>query len=146
MVQQQTAVRYASWSRRVGASLIDNLITAAPLALGGLWIYLNRWNGQITDAEIVFLILLVLLSIGLGVYNRWVRSGRTGRSWGRQKLGIRLVGDATGGPIGGGRAFVRDLAHVVDSLVCNLGYLFPLWDPKRQTLADKMTGTVVIED
>jgi uncharacterized RDD family membrane protein YckC len=41
-------------------------------------------------------------------------------------------------------AFVRDIAHIVDSVICFVGYLFPLWDSKRQTLADKIVGTVVV--
>jgi hypothetical protein len=32
----------------------------------------------------------------------------------------------------------------VDQLICYVGYLWPLWDGKRQTLADKMLGTVCI--
>ncbi|MDQ1423726.1 MAG: hypothetical protein QOD72_1224, partial [Acidimicrobiaceae bacterium] len=34
-------------------------------------------------------------------------------------------------------------AHVADSIICGIGYLFPLWDVKRQTLADKIMKTVV---
>ena len=41
-------------------------------------------------------------------------------------------------------SFVRQLAHVFDSLVCYLGWLWPLWDPKNQTLADKVMSTVVV--
>ena len=40
--------------------------------------------------------------------------------------------------------FVRQLAHIVDSLVCYLGWLWPLWDSKNQTFADKIMSTVVI--
>ena len=35
--------------------------------------------------------------------------------------------------------------HVLDSLPCYLGYLWPLWDAKRQTFADKIMSTVVVE-
>jgi hypothetical protein len=42
-------------------------------------------------------------------------------------------------------SFVRYIAHVLDSIPCYLGYLWPLWDAKRQTFADKVIGTVVIE-
>ena len=76
--------------------------------------------------------------------SRRTTSSRTGQAWGRKALGIRLVGQATGQPIGAGAAFVRDLAHVVDSIICGIGYLFPLWDAQRQTLADKVCKTVVV--
>jgi uncharacterized RDD family membrane protein YckC len=41
-------------------------------------------------------------------------------------------------------AFVRDLAHFLDGIFY-IGYLWPLWDPKRQTFADKVCSTVVLE-
>ncbi len=57
---------------------------------------------------------------------------------------MKLIGEQTGQPIGAGMSFVRQLAHIVDSLLCNLGYLWPLWDRKRQTFSDKIMSTVVI--
>ena len=59
-------------------------------------------------------------------------------------MGIRLVKVSTGQPMGAGLCFVRQLAHYVDSLVCYLGWLWPLWDSRNQTLADKIMNTVVI--
>jgi RDD family len=35
-------------------------------------------------------------------------------------------------------AFVRDICHALDTLTFYIGWLFPLWDPKRQTFADKI--------
>ena len=59
-------------------------------------------------------------------------------------LNLRLVSEETGQPIGMLMAFVRDICHIVDSIICYIGYLFPLWDAKRQTIADKIVKTVVI--
>lgn len=59
-------------------------------------------------------------------------------------VGLRLISEATGEPIGAGMAFVRDICHILDSLACYIGFLFPLWDAKRQTFADKIIHTVVI--
>ena len=42
-------------------------------------------------------------------------------------------------------AFVRQLAHILDGIPCYIGYLWPLWDAKRQTFADKVIGTYVID-
>jgi hypothetical protein len=39
---------------------------------------------------------------------------------------------------------VRHVCHFVDGLFCGLGYLWPLWDDRRQTFADKIMSTVVI--
>jgi uncharacterized RDD family membrane protein YckC len=92
---------------------------------------------------IVLLALGYALMIGLIIWNRWIRAGRTGQSWGKKVLGIRLVRESDGQPIGAGLAFGRDLAHVVDGFLY-LGYLWPLWDAKRQTFADKICSTVVL--
>ena len=39
---------------------------------------------------------------------------------------------------------MRQLAHLLDGFLCNLGYLWPIWDAKKQTFADKIMGTLVI--
>jgi len=52
-----------------------------------------------------------------------------------------------GQPMGGGMCFVRDLCHILDALVCYLGFLWPLWDARRQCLfADKIMNTVVLSE
>jgi hypothetical protein len=43
-------------------------------------------------------------------------------------------------------AFARDICHILDSLACYIGWLFPIWDAKRQTFADKIVSTVVIPE
>jgi len=40
----------------------------------------------------------------------------------------------------------RDVIHVIDSLTFNIGFLWPLWDERRQTIADKMVRTVVVSE
>jgi uncharacterized RDD family membrane protein YckC len=84
-----------------------------------------------------------VLGIGFQLWNSCWRQGRTGATLGKRAVGIRLVGEQTGQPIGPGMAFVRQLVHVVDGF-CYIGYLWPLWDDKRQTFADKILNTVVI--
>ncbi|UUV34148.1 RDD family protein [Amycolatopsis roodepoortensis] len=78
------------------------------------------------------------------VYNRWIRMGTTGQSLGKKILKIKLVRESDGQPIGPLMAFVRDLCHNLDGWVCGLGYLWPLWDEKNQTFADKILSTVVV--
>ena len=39
---------------------------------------------------------------------------------------------------------LRHFAHILDMLPCMIGFLWPLWDAKRQTFADKVIGTFVI--
>ncbi len=130
---------YAAWPQRVAALLIDR----APV-LGALIVMF------ILDAIIQSGILAVLLyllffagSIGWEVYTRFMVMGTTGQSLGKRVMNIKLVSEATGQPIGAGQAFLREVCHILDGF-CFVGYLFPLWDPKAQTFADKILTTVVI--
>ena len=141
---------HASWSRRVGASLLDGvpgLVAAVFLVAGYLPTYLGFFRGDLTVAPRYPLVLvgslLYVVALGLTVCNRYVLAGRTGQSVGKRVTGIWLVSRTTGRPIGTLNAFVRDLLHVLDGFGC-VGYLWPLWDDERQTLADKVAQTVVV--
>ena len=137
------ATGYATWIQRVGAYLIDSLVVL-PFSLAAAFL------GQSTDPATglpklnALYFVFIALAIALSGYNRWYLAGKTGQSWGRKALGIRLVGEQTGQPIGPLLAFARDLAHFIDAVICYIGFLFPLWDAKKQTLADKLVKTVVV--
>jgi hypothetical protein len=47
-------------------------------------------------------------------------------------------------PIGGGMCFLRSILHIVDTIPCYLGYLWPIWDGRKQTFSDKIMSTYVI--
>jgi uncharacterized RDD family membrane protein YckC len=59
--------------------------------------------------------------------------------------GTRLIHQQTGQPIGGGAGIGRAFVHILDGIPCYLGYLWPLWDAKKQTFADKIMSTVVVK-
>jgi len=69
--------------------------------------------------------------------------GVTGQTPGKAIMGLRLVNDK-GELIGSGPGIGRKVAHIVDSLVCLLGWLLPLVDSKRQTIADKLLQSYVV--
>ena len=125
-----TTSPYASWIQRVGAYLVD----IAPIwILEGIFFRIG-----------ILGVLVGLASLGWTIYNRWYQAGTTGQSLGKKVLNLRLVSEETGQPIGMLMAFVRDICHIVDAIICYIGFLFPLWDAKRQTIADKIVKTVVI--
>ena len=130
---------YASWLTRVGAYLVDALPVWVLLAMGAA---LVGHGGAGAGIGIIF----YLAALGWIGYNRWYRAGTTGQSLGKSATNVRLSNEQTGTPIGAGLAFLRDLAHIVDAIICYVGFLFPLWDGKRQTLADKIVGTVVVRN
>ena len=131
------AVNYASWGQRAGGYLIDGAVMVPAIIIAVLLF------GHGTFANLLAF-LFYLAGIVAVYYNRWFLGGKTGQTWGRKALGIRLVSEETGQPIGAGMAFVRDLCHFLDTLACYVGWLFPLWDAKRQTFADKILRTVVV--
>jgi uncharacterized RDD family membrane protein YckC len=56
-------------------------------------------------------------------------------------MGLKLIRMSDKETIGSWKAAVRDLAFTLDILEL---YLLPIWDSRRQTLADKAMKTVVI--
>ena len=85
-----------------------------------------------------------LAALAFAIWNFGYRQGTTGSSIGKSVLKFKVVSEKTGQPIGFGLSIVRQLRHVVDAIICYIGYLFPLWDAKRQTLADKIMTTVCL--
>jgi len=88
--------------------------------------------------------LASLLIFAYWVWNWGYRQGTTGSSLGKSVLNFKVVSENTGQPLGFGMSLVRQLAHFVDAIICYVGFLFPLWDAKRQTLADKIMTTVCL--
>ncbi|MEU9500201.1 RDD family protein [Streptomyces sp. NPDC048196] len=162
---------YASWGARVGAYLIDYLIVGllptilyfVALAMsasaatvtpdtsscppGDIQCISDAYNKAADTATPVGSFVLIaiagLIGLAAGLFVL-AKEGSTGQTPGKKALGIRLVKEATGQPIGFGMAFVRKLCHILDGFCC-LGYLWPLWDEKSQTFADKIAGTVVVK-
>ena len=137
---------YAHWGLRVGAFVIDWLI---PTVVFVVLIVVGAAISAASDSDSgaafgIFAGLGYLVYIGFWIWNSCLRQGRTGRSIGKSAVGTALVRSSDGSYVGGGTAFLRELAHFVDGLPCYLGYLWPLWDDKRQTFADKICGTVVV--
>ncbi|MGI8717767.1 MAG: RDD family protein [Lapillicoccus sp.] len=148
----------ATWGQRVAASLLDFVFTLpgfVPLMVGYVLLVVGLSRSDLyagTGADrtlvVVGLILLVVGYLGtlaLTIYNRAFKAGRTGQSWGKSRTGLRLLSQNTGQPLGPGMAFVRELCHTLDGFFY-VGYLFPLWDPMRQTFADKILQTVVVSE
>ncbi len=126
-----------SWLQRVGATLIDVLVVAPPSIVAN--VLLVTGNGSP-----LLLNLLSLITLGLFIWNYCIRQGGKGQTIGKQVLGIKLVRETDGQPIGGLWCLLRAFCHVLDALPICVGYLWPLWDKKRQTFTDKIMHTLVV--
>jgi uncharacterized RDD family membrane protein YckC len=135
----------AQWGERVLAYLIDIALISIPVALGQMVLVLGGQRpGVGAGGAGIVAALAALVSLGVWAWNRGVRQGRTGRSVGKSTVGLVLLAESDGQPVGTGRALLRDVAHILDALPCYLGFLWPLWDAKRQTWADKIVKTTVL--
>ncbi|MFE0580772.1 RDD family protein [Streptomyces sp. NPDC058874] len=133
----------AHWGLRFGAYLLDALIIAGPMyLLTGIGTALS---GDETGATVggILGLLGLLYTLGMAIFQLY-KEGTTGQSIGKKIVGISLHREADGATLGFGMAFVRKLAHFLDSITCYLGWLWPLWDEKKQTFADKVCSTVVV--
>ncbi|MGV0626760.1 RDD family protein [Mycolicibacter minnesotensis] len=147
---------YTSWLTRVGAYVIDFLPVMVLYGIPWMIAAAQADKDCVSTAAgtecvitpsaagSVLVMLGWLAAVAFGVWNYGYRQGTTGSSIGKSALKFKVVSEATGQPIGFGMSIVRQLAHIVDSLILCIGYLFPLWDGKRQTLADKIMSTVCL--
>ncbi len=135
---------YASWSRRVVASLLDTAIAATVLFLAVGPAYEVAWIptisfGVSTEAPVpgggwwAFGTAAALLAL-----QAW-----TGATPGKRTVGIVVVHDTTGRPAGLVRTVLRSVAHILDALLY-IGFLRPLWNAQRRTFADSLCSTVVL--
>jgi uncharacterized RDD family membrane protein YckC len=131
----------ATYGQRVGAFLIDVGIPTGLLVTVLIAALLTRDLRMIT----VVYVLSALVSIVFLLWNSGYRQGTSGQSIGKMALGVQLVAQDTGLPVGFRRAVGRQVAHLLDGLPLGLGYLWPLWDEERQTFADKVCSTLVVQ-
>jgi len=135
---------YAPWHTRALSGLIDH---GVPTVIFFVFYvpFGSGTHGMGGNQGLLIMLAVIVVLIAVQVWSSAFRQGSTGQSWGKQVVKTRLLDEWTGLPLGAGKAFLRLLAHFLDSASCYLGWLFPLWDrPKRQTFADKITHSIVV--
>jgi uncharacterized RDD family membrane protein YckC len=148
------------WITRVAAYLVDHLPLVLILGVGWLVLQNSIDSACLTGITpnagdqicaigystkgLTVMWVAVLAGLAYFVWNYGYRQGTTGSSIGKSLLRFKVVSENTGKPIGFGLSLLRQIAHLVDAVIFYIGYLFPLWDAKRQTLADKMIATVCL--
>lgn len=124
----------ASWFKRAVGGIVDWLPMVVLSVVGSV---IGTW----------WLESLLSLVGGLyGLFNIGVLGGSTGASLGRMAAGTKLVREETLQPIGAGMGIGRYFLHILDVVILCVGFLFPLWTKKRQTIADMLMKTIVIEN
>lgn len=140
---------YASFGERLGAALLDWLFMIVLAAVGiGISVMIAKSIDSRTGAFFAVAIFWAGLgsSIMATVYSIAADASASGQTLGRKTMGIRLVDATTYQPIGFGGAIGRWFAKSISALTLGLGYLAPLWTPRKQTFHDSIVGSVVIRD
>ncbi|MDT5064522.1 MAG: hypothetical protein QOK02_677 [Mycobacterium sp.] len=151
---------YTPWLTRVLAFIIDYIPYAIIVGIGYGIEAATQETACVTDTSeynlgqfcatgnstlgVTAFLASVFVGLAYMVWNYGYKQGTTGSSIGKSVMKFKVVSEQTGQPIGFGMSVVRQLAHVVDAVICYIGYLFPLWDAKRQTIADKIMKTICV--
>lgn len=151
----------AGFGSRAGALIIDGLlllIGLVPIIIGAVLVVVagpetdemgssidGTGNGGLAAVGSLLLSLGFVLIFAIHVWNRIFKMGRTGQSVGKKMLGLKLINEQTGQPIGALQSFLRALLGRLINQVFYLSYLWMLWDDNKQTLADKVVHSTVIE-
>jgi uncharacterized RDD family membrane protein YckC len=146
--------RYAGFFTRLAAFVIDRAIIAA-ITSGVMWVFqvildffrVDTWlDSTNTELQIrglvialggtvaIYLLVHVLYDIGF-----WLLAGQTP---GKRVLGLRVV-RTDGTRLRFGNALRREIGYLV-SYILYLGFLWILFDNRRQGWHDKIAGTIVV--
>ncbi len=136
----------ASIGLRCGAFLLDYILTLLVLAVTVLLAYFVKRRLNLNEGANLVLLVGYLATAAVLFLNLIYFAERTGQSFGKRFIGIRIV------RLDGRRPDYRDLAlrHFVGyplSLLCAcLGILWMIWDKKQQGWHDKLSGTLVVKE
>ncbi|GAB3430936.1 RDD family protein [Niabella aquatica] len=78
------------------------------------------------------------------LYSALMISGPWQATFGKRALGIKVTG-MNGERISFLNATGRYFATILSAIILLIGYLMMLWDDKKQTLHDKLAGTLVVK-
>jgi Mce-associated membrane protein len=146
VLAEAVAPEYATWGQRVVAAILDDatLAGATWLALGSGYFLPTLTPVLWADADKGWPRgLLILVPVG-AVAILLVLQALTGWTPGKLVVGIRVVREQSSAPAGLWTTLMRWVLHLLDAILL-IGYLRPLWHQKRQTFADGIVRTIVVQ-
>lgn len=157
-VYAPASTTYGGFWIRLVARIVDGVILGIPLGVlffifvaiaGGIASTTNSTD-QNTQAALglglvgVWLLVGLLATVGTIVYFVYFW-GTSGSTLGMRLFRLRLVDASTGGPIGIGRAVIRYLMTIVNTMACYIGWIWVAFDPRKQGWHDHVANSVVIQ-
>ena len=132
---------YVGFWSRFGASIIDSIII---IAITFPTLYLIYGGNYFDSEELVlgfpdFLISYVFPLVATILF--WIYKCATP---GKLALSVKIVDAKTGNNPTVSQSIIRYIGYYVSLIPLGLGFLWVVWDSKKQGWHDKMAGTVVI--
>jgi uncharacterized RDD family membrane protein YckC len=135
-----TAARPAGFFRRFWALFFDWIL----LSILGDVILVSYQLGLGKQERAMEMNLVMTITTAAAILYFTLLTGDGGQTLGKKILGIRVV-RTDGSPVTYGRAFARSLGYLLSLFFGTfLGFLWALWDRRRQAWHDKIAGTVVV--
>ncbi len=125
---------YASFWQRLAAAIIDSVLFGILSSL--LSGVLGGGSGSILDylPAVLYWVYAVYMLVTYGA------------TLGKMALKIRVESETTGANLTWKEAFLREVVgKFLSSILLALGYLWVLWDPKKQGWHDKLGKSVVVK-
>ena len=128
---------YAGFLDRLFGDVCDGVIAA--LVAFPLYFVVDQWLLGVKTFRAAGVVLVTWY-----LWNLTYLVGRHGQSWGRKIAGIKVINNE-GGPIGFWKALGRNLIELSISLpFLYLGFLWVIWDKRKQAWHDKLFRTYVV--
>jgi len=131
---------------RLGAAFIDGIILGIVTGiLAAIFGFGNGFGATTDSGAFNFFDGSRALQTLLGaIYFTYLHASATGQSLGNRVTGIRVVDADTGATIPYSRSLIRYLISLLSGAVLLIGYLWMLFDARKQTWHDKVANTLVV--
>lgn len=138
-------MQYASYSRRASALAIDSIwwtVIVLFVPLG------PSTEDLLTAPETLVSTILLWLVVGqcIPILVTGFLWAMWGTSPGKRALHLRIVDADTGAPMTVRQAGLRTLGYLLSFATCGAGFLWVLFNQRKQALHDRIANTVVIDD
>ncbi|MCK5853930.1 MAG: RDD family protein [Sulfurovaceae bacterium] len=143
--EERVEYQIAPTGKRMGAFVIDDIVVTLLLFII-FYKQLIAINMQDPEQLILFLqtngVYFILLRFFYHLYFTW----QSGQTLGKRALKIRIVEVESGTIPSFQVALLRSGLRIISESIFYLGYLVAYFTPMVQTLHDKLSNTVVVDD
>lgn len=142
---EEETIVYATFWERFAAAIIDSIIIAvASLAIEYILKNIFYFKFDFTEFSTNWESNIYSAIIDI-FYSAYFYSSTKQSTWGKQALKIKVTG-MNGERISFFNGVVRSISEYISMIILLIGYLMMLWDDKKQTLHDKIAGTLVVKN